>query len=117
MGEGDEVGEEGRAGNGKSRDLPRSLAGLIQTYLDKMAASSEFKAFVGYAAHGVWSNLTKSRSRYLTDHGQTLLRFLPVGAVKLREGIEEQNVDGSMSMDWFSSSEGVPLEDATTQTF
>lgn len=49
----------------------------------------------------------------MSGHGHTLLGFLTVGAAKLREGDEEQNVHRRMSMHGVTSSEVMPLEDAT----
>lgn len=51
----------------------------------------------------------------MIDHGHTLLRFSPARAAELRDPDGEQNVNESIIMHEFASSEVVPLEDATAQ--
>lgn len=45
--------------NSKSGQLPRSLAGLIQSYSDSMATSLKFNALVAFRAYVVWSSFTE----------------------------------------------------------
>lgn len=51
----------------------------------------------------------------MNDNRHILLDFLPVGATELRRSYGEQNVDESLSVHGFASSEMVPLEDTTAQ--
>lgn len=102
--------------NGESEDLQRSFAGLIQVYLAKTATSFKFIALVAYPVYVIWLNCTERRRRYMITHGHTLLGFLPIGAVELRERDDDQDVDKGMPMHGFASSKVVPLEDPIAQT-
>lgn len=69
--------------NSESENLLRSFPDLTASYSTRMARFLRFNSLVGYPAHLVWLDLTKRRRRYMIDHGQTLLRLLPVAATKL----------------------------------
>lgn len=64
----------------ESRDLPKSFAGLIQTFSDKTAKSLKFNAPDAYKAHVLLWNSTEKRKRYMISHGRIPLEILLVGA-------------------------------------
>lgn len=67
------------------RDLPRSVAGLRHTYLDKTAKSLTFSALVAYPVHTMGLNLNEKRRRYVIDHGRSLLGILLDRAAELKK--------------------------------
>lgn len=102
--------------NSENGDLTRSIAHLIQIYLNKTATSLKFNGPAAYPAQVLWLNITKRRERYRTDHGHLLLGFLTVEDAEFSEENGEQDVDRSVCMHKFASSEVVPLINATAQT-
>lgn len=63
----------------------------------------------------VWLSCAERRGRYISDHGHTLLGFLPVGAVELRERAGDRDVDDSMFMHGSASLGRRALEDTLAQ--
>lgn len=49
--------------NSKSGDSPNSLAGVMQTYIDKTATSLKFSTFVVYLVYVLCLNLTERRKK------------------------------------------------------
>lgn len=61
----------------------------------------------------VWLNLKAERRRYSTDHGNTLLGFLPARSEELNIQGENAGVEKDVSQYGCTSSEIVPLETTT----
>lgn len=102
--------------NCETGDLPRSIAGLVQNYLDKTATPLRFSALAAYPVYVLWLDFTERESRLIIDFRQTLIAFLPVGAGDQTEGDGKQNLGKSMSMHGFAFSELGHLGVAAAQT-
>lgn len=90
---------------------------MIQVYSYRAASLLKLNALVACRAHVICLDVTKSRRRYLFDHGYTLLGFLPVGTAELK--VEDRNlvVDDSDSLYGLTSPDMGPLERFVPQTF
>lgn len=100
----------------ETNQLQRSFAGLKQIYFDMTTTSMRFSALVSSPAHLVWLKVEKRRRKYLAHYRYTLLGLLPIRIAELEVNDGKLEVDESIPLSEFASSDVVALEESTVHT-
>lgn len=100
----------------ENKDLPGSLARLLDVYSEIAQTSLELTALAACQSRAVLLSFTQRKRTYLTDHKYTMFGFLSVGAVMLREETSQHELDKSTSRLRSESSEMVPLRKTVPRT-
>lgn len=92
------------------------MSRLVQLFTNRTATSLKGNLLIVNPVHAVRLNLTAKQTRYLIDHGYTLVENLPVESVgAAREGAD-CGVQQSLSFYGFISAEMVRLESSAIRT-